>query len=128
MYKIISESTVQRISDGVFIPTSDDNMDYQAYVAWVEGGGVPDPADPAPVYVPQSASRYQARAALLEAGLLDAVESHFDALPESSLDKLAWKEAPTVLRTSDAVASAAAALGITEEQLDSLFTRAAQFT
>lgn len=36
--------TVQRTSDGAFIPFDPANRDYQEYLAWVEAGGVPDPA------------------------------------------------------------------------------------
>jgi hypothetical protein len=34
-----------RISDGAFIPFDPANTDYQAYLKWVEEGGVPEPAD-----------------------------------------------------------------------------------
>lgn len=127
MYQVLDEMRIRRVSDEAIIPVNTDNTDYQRYLEWLEGGGVPQPAEPTGPHVPQSASRYQARAALLEAGLLNDVEDHFAALPDSSLMKLAWKEAPTVLRTSDAVSSAAAALGITGEQLDALFIRANEF-
>jgi hypothetical protein len=32
-------------SDGAFIPVDEANTDYQAYLAWVEQGGTPIPAD-----------------------------------------------------------------------------------
>lgn len=80
----------------------------------------------APV-IPRSVTRYQARAALLEAGLLGSVEAHFSMLPDTSLDRLAWQEAPTVNRDGEALQGAAAALGLTEEQVDALFVRAVQF-
>jgi hypothetical protein len=38
-------SSVIRLSDGACIPFDPDNTDYQAYLAWVEAGGVPLPAD-----------------------------------------------------------------------------------
>jgi hypothetical protein len=40
--------TVQRISDGAFIPFDPGNRDYQDYLAWLEDGNEPDPA-PTPV-------------------------------------------------------------------------------
>lgn len=77
--------------------------------------------------VPQSVSRYQARAALHEAELLSLVEAYFSGLPASSLGRLAWQEAPTVSRNSEALLAAATALGLSEDQIDELFIRAAQF-
>ncbi len=40
-------SCVQRLSDNAFIPFSEDNTDYQAYLKWLEEGNVPEPADDA---------------------------------------------------------------------------------
>ncbi len=41
-----SEHTcVIRISDGAVIPFDPANTDYQAYLKWVEAGGVPEAAD-----------------------------------------------------------------------------------
>ena len=51
MYKLIKDSyggephIVNRLSDNAFIPFDLDNTDYQAYLAWVEAGGVPIPAE-----------------------------------------------------------------------------------
>jgi len=41
----VSTTVVVRLSDGAFIPMSDDNTDYQAYLAWVALGNQPQPAD-----------------------------------------------------------------------------------
>ena len=38
-------NTIMRISDNAFIPFDPDNTDYQAYLKWLEEGGVPLPAD-----------------------------------------------------------------------------------
>jgi hypothetical protein len=51
MYKLIKDiftsevKSVQRLSDSAFIPFDPANTDYQAYLKWVEDGGVPTPAD-----------------------------------------------------------------------------------
>ncbi len=37
--------TIQRLSDGAFIPFDPANTDYQAYLKFLEEGGVPLPAD-----------------------------------------------------------------------------------
>ena len=38
-------TSVTRLSDGASIPLVKDNTDYQAYLKWVDEGGVPEPAD-----------------------------------------------------------------------------------
>lgn len=51
MYKLIKSlvtgetKVVQRLSDNAFIPFDPDNTDYQQYLAWLEEGGQPLPAD-----------------------------------------------------------------------------------
>lgn len=37
-----------RAEDGATIPLDEGNADYQAYLAWAEAGGVPDPYEPPP--------------------------------------------------------------------------------
>lgn len=52
MYKILTHpsldippSGVLRLSDSANIPFDPDNADYQEYLAWVEEGNEPEPAD-----------------------------------------------------------------------------------
>ena len=50
MYKLIKSldgviRNVFRIEDSVFIPFDPANMDYQAYLKWLEEGNEPLPAD-----------------------------------------------------------------------------------
>ena len=51
MYKIINNlitgeaSIIQRLSDNAFIPMDEQNSDYQAYLKWLENGGIPLPAE-----------------------------------------------------------------------------------
>jgi len=51
MYKLIKNpitqqvNMVQRLSDNAFIPFDPDNTDYQQYLAWLEAGNTPLPAD-----------------------------------------------------------------------------------
>jgi hypothetical protein len=52
MYKIYKNSVGQlaviRTTDGACIPFDPANTDYQAYLAWVAEGGVPEAADDVP--------------------------------------------------------------------------------
>jgi len=41
----VKANIVCRIADNAFIPMDEQNSDYQAYLAWVAEGGVPEPAD-----------------------------------------------------------------------------------
>ena len=70
------------------------------------------------------ASRFQAKAALMQAGLLDAAEAAIAA--SDTLTRLAWAEAVEYRRDSPAIASIAAALGLTDAQVDDLFRAAMQ--
>jgi hypothetical protein len=51
MYQKINDRTgqeaqcIKRLADNAFIPMDEQNVDYQAYLAWVAEGGVPEPAD-----------------------------------------------------------------------------------
>lgn len=50
-YKIVNDAVsnkdtgIRRLSDGAFIPFDPDNSDYQKYLAWLEAGNTPLPAD-----------------------------------------------------------------------------------
>lgn len=79
---------------------------------------------PAPV-VPQVVSRFQARAALLLAGLLDDVEALMAAPDTPALAKLAWADAMEFERQSPTIAALAGAVGLTEQDIDALFITAA---
>ena len=39
-------NTIVRDEDGAFIPTDPDNVDYQAYLAWLDEGNEPTPYTP----------------------------------------------------------------------------------
>lgn len=101
-------------------------MRYEINIQTGEVTEHPDlPPTPQPVLIPQIVSRFQARAALHLAGLLDDVEALMAAPGTPALAKLAWADAQEFKRTSPTVQTMAAAIGLTEAQLDELFTTAA---
>lgn len=75
--------------------------------------------------VPQVVTRFQARAALHLAGLLTTVEALMTDPQTDMLARLAWQDAQEFRRQSPTVLSMAATLGLTDAQLDALFTTAA---
>lgn len=122
-------------------------IDDAVYDAWVDAGNpkaeaytrIPDPPAPnaqwngtewvvPPAYVPQVVSRFQAKAALLQAGLLNQVETFINGPATDPLAKLAWAEAVEFYRQSPTILSMAAALSLTPQQLDELFTQAASIS
>ena len=43
-YQITTGDTILRLTDNAFIPPDPANIDYAAYLAWVEAGNMPEPA------------------------------------------------------------------------------------
>ena len=81
-----------------------------------------------PPPVPQSVTMRQARLALHAAGLLTSVNAAIAAMPEPdrTAAQITWEFAATVDRGFGMVPQLAAALGMTETQIDDLFIAAAQ--
>lgn len=77
------------------------------------------------VMVPQQVTRFQAKAALLEAGLLSAVEEYVNKDDTSALIKLAYAEALHFERDSQFISALGPLLGLTDAQIDELFIKAA---
>ena len=78
--------------------------------------------------VPQSVTMRQARLALHAAGLLTSVNAAIAAIPEPdrTAASITWEFASSVDRGFGMVPQLAAALGMTETQIDDLFIAAAQ--
>lgn len=81
----------------------------------------------APAVVPQAVAMWQARQALLGAGLLDAVNAALASMPGAAGEaaRIEWEYSNTVQRNRPLVQSMAAALGLTDAGLDALFIAAA---
>lgn len=75
--------------------------------------------------VPQQVTNYQARAALLAAGLFEQVDNAVKAQGATSAAYQAWEYANNVYRTSPLILGLGQALGLSEQQIDNLFRAAA---
>ena len=73
-------------------------------------------------------SRFQARASLHNAGLLDEVQALMDDPATDMLSRLAWQDSATFSRLSTTVLTISTDLGYTDTQLDDLFIAAALIT
>ena len=90
---------------------------------------------PPPRTVPQSVTRYQGRAALLQMGLLDEIDAHYAALPTDTDDdafnlqnrmaKERWAGMLNFERDSAELVAIAALMGMSGAQIDDLFCFAA---
>lgn len=78
-----------------------------------------------PIAVPEEVSRFQAKAALANAGLLSQADAIVAASGNMVL-QLAWAEATTFKRNSPGIAALAPALGLDAAALDDLFVAAAE--
>jgi hypothetical protein len=82
-----------------------------------------------PPPIPQSVSMAQARQALMDAGLFDAIDNGLNALPDGPTKRKAltfWEYSPTVSRNGELVTMLAAQFGLNDEQLDALFLAATE--
>lgn len=93
----------------------------EAIADWIAAGNTPDPADPPPI--PAVVAKKQAKLALLQVGLLDTVEAAIAAAPRNV--QIEWNDSETVQRNYLVTQMMVAQLGITDAQLDDLFTLAA---
>lgn len=127
MYQLTQNPNIIR-KGGAFIPADPLNRDYADYLAWVAEGNTPDPYVAPPASLPQSVTRFQAKAALLQAGLLTSVEAMMSDPATSAIAKLAWVEALEFRRDSPTVLAMAASLGLSNQQIDDLFFTASTIT
>lgn len=84
------------------------------------------PVTPQPPQIPQVVSRFQAFAALDDAGLLNTVEALMSNPATPSRAKLAWATAQEFERVSPTIAALAGQIGLTAAQIDQLFIDAAK--
>jgi hypothetical protein len=104
-------------------------LDYQGAVdAWEAARALADaPVEPPVPGVPQIVSMRQARLALLGAGMLGAVTEAINNLPEPdrSVATIEWEYSQEVHRNRTLIHALGPMLGLSDAQLDGLFTVAA---
>lgn len=98
-----------------------DLTEYESLMVEIEAAYIP-PA-PEPVQVPQAITIRQAKLALLSAGLLDDVDAAIAQADRAT--QIEWEYATEVHRNWPTLRSVQGAIGLTDEQVDGLFIRAA---
>lgn len=93
----------------------------------VETGAFVTPQMPSPApQVPNTVSRFQARAALHQAGLLAQVQSIMEDPDTDPMTVIAWQDATEFRRESPTVVALADSLGLDDTALNDLFINAAR--
>lgn len=124
MYKVINENTIQRTSDGLYIPRDESNQDYLDFVEWESSGGVVSPVDPVPLYVPQEVPIAQWYAALMQLGLYEEMNNWTNGPDTDPLHKLALVRGSQLRRDSPALEALSLYYGWTSAALDNQFIAA----
>lgn len=102
---------------------SPESRDFQE---WLAEGNTPEPYVAPPPPIPSTVTRFQALATLAAGGWLDVVHTYIDNLPRTDITRLAFENATDWERTSPTVNALAQMLGLSDAQVDDLFTAAAQ--
>lgn len=122
----LAQYGVRHIESGRLIGRG--NAEWADYLAWLANGGSPTLPDPPDVVtpaepVPQSVSRFRARAVLQMAGLLEAADAVVAEM--HPLTRIAWTDAAYFRRDSPILKSVALQLGLSDSQIDDFFRQAA---
>lgn len=107
-----------------------------SYARWIEGSWevhTPPPPEPEPELEPEDpqpvtvVSKAQAKLALLEAGLLDDVEAALASMEgvAGQRARIEWNDRTEFHRDHEFIGLLAAAIGLSDADVDALFTQAA---
>lgn len=106
------------------IPNDARNRHSQMVQDAIASGATVTVEEALPPAIPQEVSRFQAKEALRQAGLLDQADAAVAASGNATLQN-AWANANTFKRTSPGINALAPAIGLDDAGLDALFTAAA---
>ena len=124
MYQLTQMTSVTRLSDMLCIPADPGNTDYAEYLIWLSEGNTPEPYVPPPVPPVTEVTALQGLLDIDHAGL--SVE--YTVWSNSPLRTFAQKafidKAQTWKRNDPTLIAAATDIGLSEGQLDALFTLA----
>jgi hypothetical protein len=120
-YYLTENSSVKREDErGIwFIPDDPANADWQEYQAWLAEGNKPVPYTPR-VFIPPQVPMWAVRTVLQNDGLFDQTQALIAASTDNAL-KNVWEYGNFADRNSNAIASLAAALDLTDAQVDQMF-------
>ena len=122
--KIANSNDIRETATGRVIPFDAKNFDYQQVQAWLDAGNVLQDAQSPKI---TKVTMRQARLALLGAGKLPAVNAAIAAMQgaQGEAARIEWEYSQEVQRDRGLVSALGSQLGMTEQELDALFTAAA---
>lgn len=120
-------SAAQKVIDGVETGEWVNVQTNADYLAWLAAGNTPSPFVPPVAPVPQAVPLWAVRTVLTNHGLFTQADALITASTDVGL-KNVWQYGNYVDRDSAAIATLAAAMGLTSEQVDTLFQEAGALT
>lgn len=116
---------IKRCEDSAIIPPDNSNQDYSDYLDWVAEGNVADDEKLEPLPPTTRITRAQGKRQLLGVGLYDTVKSWVDDPNASEVGRIGFYDEAYWVITDTFVKMAQEQLGLTDDELQTLFNDAA---